>query len=110
MNAHIWRKFLSRSCIPYDLPVGRSARSRPLASRYVEGLRAKANFACASNANRFVQSSREKYSTLPLAQISSILPCIPPREEGRIAIVTNVEAGSGGRATSQRASAIPSDK
>jgi hypothetical protein len=36
-----------------------------------------------------------------VGQIKTMLPRIPPHEEGRFAIVTNVEAGSGGRDGSQ---------
>ena len=59
-------------------------------------LRAKTNFASPFNAIPPVQSCREKYSAWRVGQISRIVPRIPPRQEGRIAIVTNVEAGSGG--------------
>ena len=65
-------------------------------------LRAKTNFINPFNANRPVQFSHQKYSAWRVGQISRILSPIPPRQEGRIAIVTNVEAGSGGRETSQR--------
>jgi hypothetical protein len=34
---------------------------------------------------------------LKFRQIGIIFPCIPPRQEGRIAIVTTREAGCGGR-------------
>jgi hypothetical protein len=51
-----------------------------------------------------------KIFRLAVGQIKSILPRIPPHEEGRIAIVTDVEAGSGGRETSQHAGMIPRDK
>jgi hypothetical protein len=64
-------------------------------------LRLKTKFTRAFNAIPRVQSCCEKYSAWGVGQISRILPRIPPREEGRIAIVTNVEAGSGGRETSQ---------
>src|SRR5262249_31078556 len=66
-------------------------------------VRVETNFVCAFNTIPLVQSSHKKYSALRSPQISRILPRIPPHEEGRIAIVTNVEAGSGGRATSQHA-------
>jgi len=64
-------------------------------------LRAKTSFINPLNANRPVQSSHQKYSAWRVGQISRILSRIPSRQEGRIAIVTNVEAGSGGRETSQ---------
>ena len=65
-------------------------------------VRAETNFANSYNPIAPVQSSHRKYSALCSPQISRILSRIPPHEEGRIAIVTNVEAGSGGRETSQR--------
>jgi hypothetical protein len=71
-------------------------------------VRVETNFASRFNPITPVQSSREKYSALCSPQISRIIPRIPPRAEGRIAIVTNVEAGSGGRETSQHASMIRS--
>jgi hypothetical protein len=37
-----------------------------------------------------VQPSRKKYSASPFAKISSISAAVPARQEGRIAIVTNV--------------------
>ena len=74
----------------------RAARIRPR-----NPLRVETNFARAFNANPPVQSSRQKYSAWRVGQISRILSRIPSRQEGRIAIVTNVEAGSGGRETSQ---------
>jgi hypothetical protein len=64
-------------------------------------LRLKTNFISPFNPITSVQISREKYSALRRAQITSTLPRIPPHEEGRFAIVTNVEAGSGGRDGSQ---------
>jgi hypothetical protein len=60
-------------------------------------LRLKTNFISPFNSITSVQISREKYSALCRPQITSTLPRIPPHEEGRFAIVTNVEAGSGGR-------------
>jgi hypothetical protein len=71
-------------------------------------VRVETNFASRFNPVTPVQSSRKKYSALCSPQISRIIPRIPPRAEGRIAIVTNVEAGSGGRETSQHASMIRS--
>ena len=65
-------------------------------------MRQKSHFLSHFNAITFVQSSQEKHSALRFPQISRTLARIPPREEGRFAIVTNVEAGSGGRETSQR--------
>jgi len=44
-----------------------------------------------------VQCSREKYSASRLTQIKSKTFAIPSSQEGRIAIVTDVEAGCGGR-------------
>jgi len=67
-----------------------------------DALRAKTDFVCAFNAIPRVHWFAEKYSALSSPQISFILSHIPPPEKGRIAIVTNVEAGSGGRETSQR--------
>jgi hypothetical protein len=64
-------------------------------------VRVGTNFASPFNPITPVQLSRKKYSALCSPQISLIFPRIPSRAEGRIAIVTNVEAGSGGRATSQ---------
>jgi hypothetical protein len=64
-------------------------------------LRLKTNFISPFNPITSVQISREKYSALCRPQITSTLPRIPPHEEGRFAIVTNVEAGSGGRDGSQ---------
>jgi hypothetical protein len=66
----------------------------------------KANFTCVSNAIPPVQWSGEKHIAWRVGQISRIFPRIPPRSEGRIAIVTYVEAGSGGRETSQHAGMI----
>jgi hypothetical protein len=59
--------------------------------------RPKPNFSSPFNPIAPVQISREKYSALRFPQISRTLPRIPPHEEGRFAIVTNVEAGCGGR-------------
>jgi hypothetical protein len=64
-------------------------------------LRLKTNFINPLNPITPVQTSRKKYSSLRRPQITSTLPHIPPHEEGRFAIVTNVEAGSGGRDGSQ---------
>jgi hypothetical protein len=64
-------------------------------------LRRKANFSRVFNSMTPVQISREKYSALRSAEISRIFLVIPPRAEGRFAIVTDVEAGSGGRERSQ---------
>jgi hypothetical protein len=64
-------------------------------------LRQKSHFLSHFNAITFVQSSQEKHSALRFPQISRTLARIPPREEGRFAIVTNVEAGSGGRGGSR---------
>jgi hypothetical protein len=66
-------------------------------SDQVSPLRLKTNFTSPFNPITPVQSSRKKYSVLCRPQITSTLPRIPPHEEGRFAIVTNVEAGSGGR-------------
>jgi hypothetical protein len=60
-------------------------------------VRLKTNFISSFNPITPVQISREKYSALRSPQITSTLPRIPPHEEGCFAIVTNVEAGSGGR-------------
>jgi hypothetical protein len=64
-------------------------------------LRQKTNFPNPSNPITPVQIAREKYSALRFPQISRTLAPIPPHEEGRFAIVTNVEAGCGGRDGSQ---------
>jgi hypothetical protein len=60
-------------------------------------LRLKTNFPNPFNTITPVQSSPKKYFVLRSPQINRTLPRIPPHEEGRFAIVTNVEAGSGGR-------------
>jgi hypothetical protein len=57
----------------------------------------KSNFARAFNAILHVQILRRKYSALRGPQINRILSPIPPHCEGRFAIVTNVDAGCGGR-------------
>jgi hypothetical protein len=59
--------------------------------------RPKPNFPSPSNPITPVQISRQKYSALRFPQISRTLSGIPPHAEGRFAIVTNVEAGCGGR-------------
>src|SRR5882762_11927384 len=85
-----------------DFPVGhKCARSSSLLPppRSLSGanrLRLKTNFRRAFNPMTPVQISREKYSAWRSAKISRILLAIPPRAEGRFAIVTDVEAGSGG--------------
>jgi len=47
--------------------------------------------------NFLVQPSREKYSASLTTQITLIVPSSHPRHEGRIAIVTDVGMGCGGR-------------
>jgi hypothetical protein len=60
-------------------------------------MRAKTNFVKQFNADSTVQSSREKHfaSVFPKSVVYSRHPA--STKEGRIAIVTNVEAGCGGR-------------
>jgi hypothetical protein len=48
-----------------------------------------------------VQPLLQKYFGFPLPQITSPFFVIPPSHEGRFAIVTDVEAGCGGRGMSQ---------
>jgi len=48
-----------------------------------------------------VQSRPEKYFASPFPQISCFLVPIPPRQEGRFAIVTIREAGCDGRDASE---------
>src|SRR5258708_39192638 len=97
--------YIIRACA---LPDGRECiRSSPLLlsrKRFQpqNRLRLKTNFGCAFKSMTSVQIWREKYSALRSAKISRILLAIPPRAEGRFAIVTDVEAGSGGRGGSQQ--------
>jgi hypothetical protein len=93
---------------PINSATSSCARTAPTAGKDL--LHEKANFASPFNAIPLVQSCCEKYSALPSPQIGRILAAIPPHEEGRIAIVTNVEAGSGGRETSQHAGMIRRDE
>ena len=58
-------------------------------------------------ARRAIASQRG--AALPNTPNQRHLARIPPHQEGRIAIVMNVEAGSDGRETSQRASVIRKD-
>jgi hypothetical protein len=44
-----------------------------------------------------VQSHSEKFFALPVGQIISTSPRHPVSQEGRLAIVTDVETGCGGR-------------
>jgi hypothetical protein len=74
-------------------------RSRALPAQIP--LRRKPNFPSPFNPITPVQISRQKYSALRFPQITRTLSRIPPHEEGRFAIVTNVEAGCGGRDGSQ---------
>ena len=74
-------------------------RSRSLPAQ--TSLRPKPNFPSPFNPITSVQISRQKYSALRFPQITRTLSRIPPHEEGRFAIVTNVEAGCGGRDGSQ---------
>jgi len=56
-------------------------------------LRAKANFASFFNLIWVVQSCIEKYSACAVGQIRSTYSAVPRSQEGRFAIVTNVECG-----------------
>ncbi len=60
-------------------------------------LRPKSDFASTFKTITPVQMSRKKDFAWRVGQITSILLRNPPHEEGRIAIVTNVEVGGGGR-------------
>jgi hypothetical protein len=82
------------------IPISQLAASKPSDQSRIP-LRQKTNFSRPFNPITPVQISREKYSALRSPQINRTLPRIPPHREGRFAIVTNVEAGSGGRDGSQ---------
>jgi hypothetical protein len=88
----IWKPSLDESC-------SLSSHSCSVDGR--NPLRQKTNFPSPFNPITPVQISRQKYSALRFPQISRTLSPIPPHAEGRFAIVTNVEAGSGGRDGSQ---------
>jgi hypothetical protein len=60
-------------------------------------LRVKLDFSRPFNLICAVQSSSKKYSVLPAGQIISTSPRHPVSQEGRLAIVTDVETGCGGR-------------
>jgi len=61
-----------------------------------KGVRHNTNFAFDINARLAVQSLPQKYSTFVFPEFMLHSP-IPPRHEGRIAIVTRREVGSDGR-------------
>jgi hypothetical protein len=60
-------------------------------------LRQKLNFLNPFNLICAVQSRSKIFSTLPVGQIISTSPRHPVSQEGRLAIVTDVETGCGGR-------------
>ena len=66
-------------------------------SRCAQALRPNTNFSNQINPIPPVQPHRKKYSPSGSRQISSIIAPSHPLHEGRIAIVTNVGMGCGGR-------------
>ena len=60
-------------------------------------LRVKPNFSKRFNLILPVQSHLKKIFALPVGQIISTSPRHPVSQEGRLAIVTDVETGCGGR-------------
>jgi hypothetical protein len=60
-------------------------------------LRQKPNLSKPFNLILSVQSYLKKFFTLPVGQIISTSPRHPVSQEGRLAIVTDVETGCGGR-------------
>jgi hypothetical protein len=65
-------------------------------------MRVEEKFSCRIKLICPVQSSPQKDSRFQPTQITSISPAIPSRFEGRIAIVTDVGTGCGGRKLRQR--------
>ena len=68
-------------------------------------LRQKSNLLNLFNLILSVQSHLEKFSALPVGQIISTSPRHPVSPEGRLAIVTDVETGCGGREGAERRTA-----
>jgi hypothetical protein len=87
-----------------SLIVPRSKRSRRSENR----MRRKTDFASGFNPISPVQPLRQKYLYFFLSEFMYSSP-YPASCEGRIAIVTDVEAGSGGRGVSRKTSAAPAD-
>ncbi len=71
-------------------------------------MRRETDFRCAIKLIWPVQSPRRKYSTFVFPEIMVLSP-IPSRAEGRIAVVTTCEAGSGGRGGLQRGLLAPTN-
>jgi len=82
---------------------GGSARPKPVSVIFMPHivglmtLRQNTNFSSQINPIPPVQPHRKKYSPSGFPQISSIIAPSHPLHEGRIAIVTNVGMGCGGR-------------
>ena len=68
-----------------------------------EGLREKTNFLKRIKLFLAVQSHSQKYFASPVGQIISTNSRHPTPQEGRIAIVTDVGEGCGGRGSVERA-------
>jgi len=64
--------------------------------RRIIRMRVETEFVSRINMIWVIQSSREKYHFC-FSEFCGISLAIPPREEGRLAIVTNVGVGCGGR-------------
>jgi hypothetical protein len=65
-------------------------------------VRQKSNFSNPFKLILPVQSRSKIFSTLPVGQIISTSPRHPVSQEGRLAIVTDVETGCGGREGAER--------
>jgi uncharacterized membrane protein YjjP (DUF1212 family) len=79
------------------------------AQRASPGMRVEEKFSCRIKLICPVQSSSQKDSGFPPPQITSISVAIPSHFEGRIAIVTDVGTGCGGRKRRQRRGRLLAD-
>ena len=94
----------SKADTPEFLPLFRRARDRITPDRLKFCVRAKAQFPSCFQSDFPRPALTPKISRFPFTANQQHLPRILSHAEGRFAIVTNVEVGSGGRETSQHSS------